>query len=149
MARSGDRARLRAAADPVLTPQRVGETTHDRFRRMDGAFEASLAGMAQEEVNARWQAESDHGRFIPLERTAEGTPSGSRIPLERVRAEGPALQERLTARTQSMVARINALSDAGKLNLRIYNAIDGADFDRQVFGETADKEFVGAPIVFD
>lgn len=37
------------------------------------------------------------------------------------------------------IPRINALSDAGKLNLRIYNAIDGADFDRQVFGETADK----------
>ena len=37
------------------------------------------------------------------------------------------------------IPRLNALSDAGKLNLRIYNAIDGADFDRQVFGETADK----------
>ncbi len=37
------------------------------------------------------------------------------------------------------VPRINALSDAGKLNLRIYNAIDGADFDKGVFGETADR----------
>lgn len=39
----------------------------------------------------------------------------------------------------SHVPRINALSDAGKLNLRIYNAIDGADFDKYAFGETADK----------
>ena len=39
----------------------------------------------------------------------------------------------------SHVPRINALSDAGKLNLRIYNAIDGADFDKNVFGETADR----------
>ena len=37
------------------------------------------------------------------------------------------------------VPRINALSDAGKLNLRIYNAIDGVEFDKNVFGETADK----------
>jgi predicted amidohydrolase YtcJ len=36
------------------------------------------------------------------------------------------------------VARINALSDAGKLNLRIYNAVDGKDFDMGVFGETRD-----------
>ena len=41
------------------------------------------------------------------------------------------------------VTRINALSDAGKLNLRVYNAIDGGDFDKAatdgVFGETADR----------
>jgi predicted amidohydrolase YtcJ len=42
----------------------------------------------------------------------------------------------------SHIARINALSDAGKLNLRIYNAIDGADFDKGVFGETADKMII-------
>ena len=39
----------------------------------------------------------------------------------------------------SHISRINALSDAGKLKLRIYNAIDGADFDKNVFGETADR----------
>lgn len=42
----------------------------------------------------------------------------------------------------SHIAPMNALSDAGKLNLRIYNAIDGADFDSAmsggVFGATAD-----------
>ncbi len=40
------------------------------------------------------------------------------------------------------IAPMNALSGAGKLNLRIYNAIDGADFDSAtsggVFGATAD-----------
>jgi predicted amidohydrolase YtcJ len=36
------------------------------------------------------------------------------------------------------VPRINALSDAGKLKLRIYNAIDGADFDKVEFGQTKD-----------
>lgn len=40
------------------------------------------------------------------------------------------------------VPRINALSDAGKLNLRIYNAVDGPDFDKNVFGETADKMII-------
>ena len=42
----------------------------------------------------------------------------------------------------SHVARINALSDAGKLNLRIYNAVDDRDFDAtasgDLFGATAD-----------
>jgi len=30
----------------------------------------------------RWQSEGDNSRFIPLERTAEGASSGSRIPME-------------------------------------------------------------------
>lgn len=30
----------------------------------------------------RWQADGDSGRFIPLERTVDGAPQGSRIPLE-------------------------------------------------------------------
>lgn len=30
----------------------------------------------------RWQSEGDNSRFIPLERTVEGAPSGSRIPME-------------------------------------------------------------------
>ena len=33
------------------------------------------------------------------------------------------------------VPRINALSDAGKLKLRIYNAVDGSDFDKTEFGQ--------------
>jgi predicted amidohydrolase YtcJ len=36
------------------------------------------------------------------------------------------------------VPRLNALSDAGKLKLRIYNAVDGSDFDNAHFGETKD-----------
>lgn len=38
----------------------------------------------------------------------------------------------------SHVPRINALSDAGRLNLRIYIAVDGQDFDRAPFGQTRD-----------
>ena len=42
----------------------------------------------------------------------------------------------------SHISRINALSDAGKLNLRIYNAVDDKDFDATLagglFGQTGD-----------
>jgi RNA polymerase sigma factor for flagellar operon FliA len=45
----------------------------------------------------RMQAESDHGRFIPLERTTEGTPSGSRIPMEHlIAATEEEVDDRLT-----------------------------------------------------
>jgi predicted amidohydrolase YtcJ len=37
------------------------------------------------------------------------------------------------------VGRINALSDSGKLKLRIWNAIDGEDFDSATFGESQNK----------
>lgn len=37
------------------------------------------------------------------------------------------------------VARLNALSDSGKLKLRIWNAIDGSDFDSATFGESQNK----------
>lgn len=40
--------------------------------------------------------------------------------------------------TGSHVPRMNALSDAGKLNLRIYNAVDGGDYDNAHFGATDD-----------
>lgn len=39
----------------------------------------------------------------------------------------------------SHVARINALSDSGKLKLRIWNAVDGEDFDSASFGESQNK----------
>ena len=39
----------------------------------------------------------------------------------------------------SHVARINALSDSGKLKLRIWNAIDGESFDSATFGESQNK----------
>ena len=45
----------------------------------------------------RMQTESDHGRFIPLERTTEGTASGSRIPMEHlIAATEDEVDERLT-----------------------------------------------------
>jgi len=45
----------------------------------------------------RWQSEGDNSRFIPLERTAESSPNGSRIPMEHLiaSAEGD-LDDRLT-----------------------------------------------------
>jgi predicted amidohydrolase YtcJ len=39
----------------------------------------------------------------------------------------------------SHVARINALSDSGKLKLRIWNAVDGEDFDGAPFGDSQNK----------
>ncbi len=45
----------------------------------------------------RWQSETDAGRFIPLERTTEGTPSGSRIPMEHlIAAEDDDVEDRIT-----------------------------------------------------
>ena len=46
----------------------------------------------------RWQAESDSGRFIPLERSAETSPAGARIPLEfLMSADDDAIEDRITA----------------------------------------------------
>jgi predicted amidohydrolase YtcJ len=39
----------------------------------------------------------------------------------------------------SHVVRLNALSDSGKLKLRIWNAVDGQDFDNATFGESQNK----------
>jgi predicted amidohydrolase YtcJ len=39
----------------------------------------------------------------------------------------------------SHVARLNALSDSGKLKLRLWNAVDGEDFDSAIFGESQNK----------
>lgn len=36
---------------------------------------------------SRWQSESDHGRFIPLERTSEQAANGARLPLEQLIAD--------------------------------------------------------------
>lgn len=45
----------------------------------------------------RYQSESDGSRFIPLERTAEGTPTGSRIPMEHLLAStDQEVEDRLT-----------------------------------------------------
>lgn len=46
---------------------------------------------------SRWQSESDNGRFIPLERTAETSPTGSRLPMEQLIADhGEDVEDRLT-----------------------------------------------------
>jgi RNA polymerase sigma factor for flagellar operon FliA len=46
----------------------------------------------------RWQADGDNGRFIPLERTVDGTPPGSRIPLEHLMTStDDEVDERITA----------------------------------------------------
>lgn len=46
---------------------------------------------------SRWQAESDHGRFIPLERTSEQSSNGSRLPLEQLIADpSDDVEDRLT-----------------------------------------------------
>jgi RNA polymerase sigma factor FliA len=46
----------------------------------------------------RWQAEGDNGRFIPLERTVDGAPPGSRIPLEHLMTStDDEIEERITA----------------------------------------------------
>jgi RNA polymerase sigma factor for flagellar operon FliA len=56
----------------------------------------------------RWQSESDQGRFIPLERTAEGTPTGSRIPMEHlIASDSQAVDDRLT-----MDQEVSRLRDA-------------------------------------
>ncbi len=45
----------------------------------------------------RWQSEGDNSRFIPLERTVEGAPSGSRIPMEHLIASTETeIEDRLT-----------------------------------------------------
>lgn len=45
----------------------------------------------------RWQSEGDNSRFIPLERTAESSPGGSRIPMEHLIAStGGDVDDRLT-----------------------------------------------------
>jgi RNA polymerase sigma factor FliA len=45
----------------------------------------------------RWQSEGDNSRFIPLERTVEGSPNGSRIPMEHLIASSEAdIDDRLT-----------------------------------------------------
>lgn len=82
------RARELHAATEGLT-RRLG-------RAPDQTQLADAMGM---DLNAlfRLQTESDHGRFIPLERTTEGTPTGSRIAMEYLIASSDEdLDDRLT-----------------------------------------------------
>jgi RNA polymerase sigma factor for flagellar operon FliA len=71
----------------------------------------------------RLQAESDHGRFIPLERTSEGTPSGTRIPLEHlIAATDEEMDDRLTLAQEvdRMRDALLALPEAERNVLSLY-----------------------------
>lgn len=96
------RAREVTAATETLT-RRLG-------RSPDQSQLAAAMGVDLPTLS-RWQAESDHGRFIPLERTAESTPSGSRIPLEHlIAADGSDVEDQLTL-TQEVALLRDALMD--------------------------------------
>ncbi len=82
------RAREVTAASETLTRQLGHAPDQSQLATAMGVDVATLS---------RWQWESDNGRFIPLERTAEGTPSCSRIPLEHLIADaGTEIEEKLT-----------------------------------------------------
>ena len=146
------------------TRQDLDAVTGDRptvLERADGhAMVANTAALKAASIDGKPKSQPQGGR---IEVDAAGLPTGMLIDnamaalavLQTAPSEAQidATYEKGAAREISLgwtgvhsmsvpathIPRINALSDAGKLNLRIYNAIDGADFDRQVFGETADK----------
>ncbi|HEX4934183.1 MAG TPA: FliA/WhiG family RNA polymerase sigma factor [Gemmatimonadaceae bacterium] len=71
----------------------------------------------------RWQSEGDNSRFIPLERTVAGAPSGSRIPFEHLIAStGGEMDDRITHAQE--VARLRdallALSEQERNVLTLY-----------------------------
>jgi RNA polymerase sigma factor for flagellar operon FliA len=55
----------------------------------------------------RWEADGDGSRFIPLERTSDGTPTGSRIPIEHLVASEDGPEEAIT-----MTQEVGRLRDA-------------------------------------
>jgi RNA polymerase sigma factor for flagellar operon FliA len=70
----------------------------------------------------RWQAEGDGGRFIPLDRTSEGTREGSSASVEHLLSSDPGIDEAITA-TQE-VARLRdalvALPEQERVVLSLY-----------------------------
>ena len=131
------------------------------LERADGhAMVANTAALQAAKIDGKPQSQPAGGR---IEVDAAGLPTGmlidnamaalSVLQVAPSEAQIDATYEKGAAREISLgwtgvhsmsvpaahISRINALSDAGKLDLRIYNAIDGADFDAGVFGETADK----------
>lgn len=96
------RAREMNAASETLT-RHLGRTP-------DQAQLASAMGVDVATLS-RWQSESDSGRFIPLERTAEGTPTGSRIPMEHLIADtGTEIEDQITL-SQEVTCLREALLD--------------------------------------
>jgi len=146
------------------TRQDLDAVTGDRptvLERADGhAMVANTAALKAASIDGKPKSQPQGGR---IEVDAAGLPTGMLIDnamaalavLQTAPSEAQidATYEKGAAREISLgwtgvhsmsvpathIPRINALSDAGKLNLRIYNAIDGADFDKNAFGETADK----------
>ncbi|MBC7894327.1 MAG: FliA/WhiG family RNA polymerase sigma factor [Cytophagaceae bacterium] len=118
--------RIRGAMlDELRRQDHVPRSVRRRTRELNTATEAltrslgrtpnqnQLADAMGVDLHAlfRMQTESDHGRFIPLERTTEGTPSGSRIPMEHlIAATDDEVDERLTL-TQEIDKMRDALVD--------------------------------------
>lgn len=145
------------------TRQDIDAVTGERptiLVRADGhALLANTAALRAAKLEGRPRSQPDGGR---IEVDKDGLPTGMLIDnamaamavLETAPTEEEidATYEKGAAREISLgwtgvhsmsvpaahVPRINALSDAGKLNLRIYNAVDGADFDKAAFGQTKD-----------
>ncbi|MCC6316710.1 MAG: FliA/WhiG family RNA polymerase sigma factor [Gemmatimonadaceae bacterium] len=104
--------RIRGAMlDELRRQDHVPRSVRRRTRELNAATEAltrqlgrapdqaQLAETMGVDLHAlfRMQAESDNSRFIPLERTSERTPSGSRIPMEHlIAATDSDVDDRLT-----------------------------------------------------
>ncbi len=145
------------------TRQDIDAVTGDRptiLVRADGhALVANTAALKAAKLEGRPKSQPDGGR---IEVGKDGLPTGMLI--DNAMAALAALEtaptdaqidetyQKAAAREISLgwtgvhsmsvpgahVPRINALSDAGRLGLRIYNAVDGGDFDTAHFGETKD-----------
>jgi RNA polymerase sigma factor for flagellar operon FliA len=98
--------RIRGAMlDELRRQDHVPRSVRRRTRELNAALDAltrSLGKAPDQDQLARtlgidlatlrrWEADGDGSRFIPLERTSEGMPTGSRIPIEHLIApeEGP------------------------------------------------------------
>lgn len=72
------------------------ELTRELGRTPDQSQLARRMGI-DEMTLFRWQSEGDNGRFIPLERTVDSAPTGSRIPFEQLMSAGQdEIDDRLT-----------------------------------------------------
>jgi RNA polymerase sigma factor FliA len=105
--------RIRGAIlDELRRQDRVPRSVRRRAREVNAATEGLTRELGHAPDNKqiasrmgvdlgtlfRWQSESDGGRFIPLERSTETSPAGSRIPLEfLMSADDGAIEDRITA----------------------------------------------------
>ena len=104
--------RIRGAMlDELRRQDHVPRSVRRRARELNGATEALTRELGQppepQQVASRmgidlptyfrWQSEGDNSRFIPLERTLEASPNGSRIPMEHLIASTESdIDDRLT-----------------------------------------------------